>query len=322
MSKTLFITTKNIDYIRNTQEIRMLQEQGKQVDLLYSALKNYPLRMMELYLRLLFLSVKRYDEIFIGFEPQLILPFWWWKFRGKPVTIDFFISVYDTFVNDRKKLRDGSVLARLSHWVDTVTFLRADHIIVDTKADQTYFCEEFGRGNESVEVLYLDADTSLFYPRESVRPEKLFGRYVVLYFGSILPLQGVDVILEALKQLKDDDRFYFYMIGPMGKKITPVTSDNIEYIEWLPQDQLAEYISYADLCLAGHFSGSIDKARRTIPGKAYIYRAMEKPIILGDSPANHELFSEHDDGVFFVTMGDPVALANKIVEIKNAKTVD
>lgn len=319
---TLFITTKNIDYIRNTQEIRMLKDQGKQVDVLCSELKYYPLRMMELYLRLLFLSVKKYDEIFIGFEPQLILPFWWWKFRGKPVTIDFFISVYDTFVNDRKKLKAGSVLAKISHWVDTVTYHRADHIIVDTKADQEYFCEEFGRGNESVEVLYLDADTTLFYPRESVRPEKLLGRYVVLYFGSILPLQGVDVILEALNQLKGNDQFYFYMIGPMGKKVKPVISDNIEYIEWLPQAQLAEYISYADLCLAGHFSGSIDKARRTIPGKAYIYRAMDKPIILGDGSANHELFTEHDDDIFFVKMGDPTALAKKIMEIKNAKTIN
>jgi len=300
----------------------MLESQGKTVDLLFSSKKSYPVRMLEIYLWLLFLSVKPYDEIFIGFEPQLISPIWWWKFRGKPVTIDFFISVYDTFVNDRKKVGADSILAKLMHWMDTCTFRRADHIIVDTKADREYFCREFGSGNEQVEVLYLDADTRLFYPRQVVRPEVLKDRYVVLYFGSILPLQGVDVILAALEQLKNDERFYFYIIGPLGKKVTPVLSDNIEYIEWLSQDKLAEYIAYSDLCLAGHFSGTIDKARRTIPGKAYIYRAMEKPIILGDSPANHELFTEQDEGIFFVKMGDPNALAKKIVEIKNAETVD
>lgn len=314
--RVLFLTTKNIDYIRNAQELRILREQGNEVDVLASSLSNYPLRMIELYARLLFKSARVYDEIFIGFEPQLILPFWWWKFRKKKITIDFFISVYDTFVNDRKKVKKGSILAKLMHDLDTVTFHKADCIIVDTQADREYFCREFGVGTEEVKVLYLEADTSLFYPRECVRPEKIRNRFTVLYFGSILPLQGVDIIIKALERFKDDPTFYFYIIGPLGKKVTPFLADNIQYMDWMPQEELAKYISYADLCLAGHFCGTIDKARRTIPGKAYIYLAMEKPIILGDSPANHELFKETDPGISFVAMGDPQALADKILEIK------
>lgn len=101
--KVLFITTKNIDYIRNSQEVELLQSVAGSVTLLYSRKKNYPFRMMELYLRLLFMSLKKYDVIFIGFEPQLIVPVFWWKMKRQQVIIDFFISVYDTFVNDRKK---------------------------------------------------------------------------------------------------------------------------------------------------------------------------------------------------------------------------
>ena len=45
--------------------------------------------------------------------------------------------------------------------------------------------------------------------------------------------------------------------------------------------------------------------------KAYIYRAMEKAMILGDTPANHELF-EADERTAFVPLGDAKALAEKI----------
>ena len=89
--------------------------------------------------------------------------------------------------------------------------------------------------------------------------------------------------------------------------------DNITYINWLSQPELAEAISRADLCLAGPFNRENGKANRTIPGKAYIYEAMEKPMILGDSPANHERYSASQKGITFVEMGDPEALRNAIL---------
>ena len=57
------------------------------------------------------------------------------------------------------------------------------------------------------------------------------------------------------------------------------------------------------------------KAKRTIPGKAYIYEAMKKPMILGDNLATHELYSE-DNMHYFVEMGNAEALTQKIIEIE------
>ena len=320
--KTLFITTKNIDYIRNSQEIRLLRGQGREVELFYSRGKNYPIRLICLYFRLLFHSMRSYEEIFIGFAPQLILPLFGWKFHGKRVVIDFFISVYDTMVNDRKKIRGGSLLARLVHWLDETTIRRADGIVADTKSHGQYFVSEFGADPKKIRVLYLEADKSIYYPREAEKPEELRDVFTVLYFGSVLPLQGVDIILQALDMLKDRKDMHFILIGPLGKKLQPVLSDNIEYISWLPQEKLAEYISYADLCLAGHFNGEIAKAKRTIPGKTYIYRAMEKPVVLGDGPANHELFEEDGKTIYYVPMGNARALADKIMEICDDRRAD
>ena len=78
--------------------------------------------------------------------------------------------------------------------------------------------------------------------------------------------------------------------------------------------ELAERISQADLCLAGHFNKENGKANRTIPGKAYIYEAMKKPMILGDNAATRERYTDGMPGITFVEMGSPEALRDGILQ--------
>ena len=58
----------------------------------------------------------------------------------------------------------------------------------------------------------------------------------------VLPVQGVDVIMQAMALLADDPRIHFYFIGPVDQKVTPTESPNITYIRWLSQPELAERI--------------------------------------------------------------------------------
>ncbi len=236
---------------------------------------------------------------------------------------DFFISLWDTLVDDRKKFKPGGLISRkLKKW-DEKTLRYGDLIICDTRAHGKFFCEELGCDPEKLEVLYLEADSSIYYPRERKRRE-FGGRKRVLYFGSILPLQGIDVIMEALQGFTREDGLDFEIIGPVPAELRR-ENDFTTYYEWLPQEELAEHIVEADLCLAGHFSADIQKARRTIPGKAYIYEAMGKPMILGDNPANRERYprecagengelgsGKSGNGIWFVEMGNPKALEEVI----------
>ena len=101
--KALFITTKNLDYLRNTQELRLLREQAAQVSVIGVKDKSYPLRLIKVFFKLLFTSCKKYDVVFVGFAPQLIVPFWSFKFKRSELYIDFFISMYDTLCFDHRK---------------------------------------------------------------------------------------------------------------------------------------------------------------------------------------------------------------------------
>lgn len=311
--KVLFVTSKNLDYIRNTQEIKIIEEQASKYKVIGLNSNSYFKRVLVTYLKLLFTPFFCYDYIFIGFAPQLYFPFFPFIKKEKLI-IDFFISMYDTFVDDRKKVAEGSFIAKLFHKIDQYVLKKARYVVCDTKAHRDYFIKEFHAPKEKFIVIYIIADTSIYnpdkYPKKVKKPEQLD----VLYFGSILPLQGIEVILDAMKQLKEDPRVKFTIIGPIGKKIEINENDypNTRFIPWLSQEELAYEISQSDLCLAGHFNGTIGKANRTIAGKTYIYKAMGKPVVLGNSDANKELFEE-DSMNYYVEMGKPSELANGIL---------
>lgn len=315
MKKTVFVSTKNRDYLRNIQEIDFLKENSLHCTVIAYEDKSYTKRIIKVWLKMLNVIFSKNTEVlFIGFAPQLVFFFLPFISKKKLVVVDFFISFYDTLVDDRKKLKENSIVARFVHWVDKYVLKKADLVISDTKAHRDYFIEEFQIDANKFLVWYLEADTEIFFRRKSNR--KVANQFEVLYFGSILPVQGVDIILKAAQIIQDDKEIHLTLIGPVSKEgVEEKKYPNITFIPWLTQEQLSIEIAHADLCLAGHFNGDVGKADRTIAGKTYIYKAMGKPVVLGDSLANHELFEENKMN-YYVKRGDPQALADKIRELK------
>lgn len=308
--RVLYVTTKNIDYIRVVQEIDFLKGCAAKLEVICADRQKYVLRILAVWWKLLCAGTK-YDVVFFGFAPQFAAPFFW-KYRKRVLVIDFFISVYDTLVNDRKKFSDRNPIARICHLLDAYVIRKADCVITDTKADAAYFIQEFCGDKQKFAAVYMEADRTVYYPRKQQKRRELEGKFIVLYFGSMLPLQGVDIVLQAVALLKDERDIFFQMIGPIPPKYKRPVQDNVEYIDWLEQEELAAYIANADICLAGHFNAGIGKAHRTIPGKAYIYEAMGKRMILGDSEANRERYAAAQD-VYWTKMGDAKNLAEVIV---------
>lgn len=322
--RVLFITSSDVDYIRNKQEINLLRARVKHLDMI--APKNERgvrptgiLRLLLINLRVLASSIARYDVIFIGGIPQFVVPAIQLRLQKKVLIIDFFVSLYDTLVHDRKLLSPNNPLCRILKMLDRNALARADYVVVDTREHAAYFAGIFDIDAEKMAVLYLEADKEIYYPR--IKPKTLYlkDKFVVFFFGAMNPLQGAEVILESARVLEEHAGIVFLIVGPYEKiKNFERYSDltNVRFAaRWLPQADVADYIAMSDVCLAGHFNAAVEKAARVIPGKAYSYLAMDRPVILGDNPANRELFSADTKNVYFVEMGDPKALADKILEL-------
>ena len=130
----LFITTKNLDYIRNVQELNLLQKNAGSVAVIGAPDSKYIVRLLKVYRQILSKNMKDVEVVFIGFAPQLVLPILRRRFKRKKIIIDFFISLYDTMVCDRKKVREDSLLARILHWIDKKTLEYCYYVITDTKS--------------------------------------------------------------------------------------------------------------------------------------------------------------------------------------------
>ena len=93
-----------------------------------------------------------------------------------------------------------------------------------------------------------------------------------------------------------------------------LNTKNVNFIDFLPYEELVKYISQADVCL-GLF-GKSPKIKRVIATKVYEAIAMRKPVITGEVPAMKELFQNRKH-CLFCNIGDSHDLAEKILELKN-----
>ncbi|OGY82381.1 MAG: hypothetical protein A3F54_02360, partial [Candidatus Kerfeldbacteria bacterium RIFCSPHIGHO2_12_FULL_48_17] len=242
--RVLFVTHKDQGYIRNTQEIRLIRGVCQSVAVLSADAKltwaKYFFSIVAVFFRCLFFSRKKYDVLFLGYLPQFLLPLLPFM-RKKALVIDFFISLYDTIVFDKRLISPVNPMAKFLAWVDRKTLAHADHIVVDTKTHGRYFSEILGADEKKISVLYLEADNKIYYPHHVPKPEKWREKYIVLYFGSILPLQGISVVLEAMKILQQEPRLFFIFIGPAPEKLLREYGHlpNIHFIHWLQQPELS-----------------------------------------------------------------------------------
>jgi len=262
--------------------------------------------------KFIILPKKNIDVIMIGFRGHEIFPLIRLLTR-KPIVFDAFISIYDTLCFDRKKYSSSSVIGRIAYWLDWYCCKKADKVILDTNVHINYFSKTFNISKEKFFRIFVGADQRIFYPRMAKKQDS----FVVFYYGTGLPLQGIKVILGAAKKLEDRQRIIFRLVGPIRKKfkhqIKQQNLKNIKFIDWVPYNKLPEEIAKADICLGGHFS-SIEKAGRVIAGKTFQFLAMGKAVIVSWNPANNELLKDREN-CLMVNMADADDLKRAILEL-------
>jgi len=253
--------------------------------------------------------------VLVGFYGHPLM-LWLPLFTRLPIVFDAYVSTYDTLCFDRQWFSPSSLGGRLAFWLDRNACAAASKVMLDTRAHVRYFTDTFGLSPASFAVLYVGCDEEVFYPREMPRQAK----FVVFYYGSFLPLQGVDHIIRAAKMLEDEPDIEFCIAGEGRKRRSALSLaqelgvSNVQFPGWIPFSELPAAIAKASVCLGGHFSDST-KARNVIASKTFQFLAMAKPTVVTDNPANRELFT-HGKDVYMCRPADSASLAEAILELK------
>jgi glycosyltransferase involved in cell wall biosynthesis len=304
-----FAAGREASYPRNASVLLALG-QSASVHELTSEAPSLTLKLAQVAGHLLRARTRDWDLLFLGFYGQpLVLPA---RLRWSgPLILDAFVSTYDTYCFDRQVFGPRSPLGRMAFYLDRLSCQMADVVVVDTLGQARYFERTFAVPRSKIKVLYVGCDDQLFAPRDVPLPD----RPRVLFYGTFLPLHGVDTIIRAANLMRTDDvDFVLLGRGQEYERARGLAAEfdlsNIEFLDPVPLEQLPGVIAEATICLGGHF-GRSQKARRVIAGKTFQCLAMGKPTIVGDNPANRELFS-HGEDVWMCPMDNPPALTESI----------
>lgn len=260
------------------------------------------------------LVTRHYDLVCVGFYGHLLMVLLR-GFTRRPILFDAFLSTYDTLAFDRNTVHPRSLGGKLAWQLDRTTCLWAAHVLLDTQLHVDYFADTFRLPASRFTSLPVGCNEDLFAPR----PTPPAGPLTVLFYSTLLPLHGAEVVLEAAALLRSQGgiRFRFIGHGPRLDHFRRLAHTlNLDHLDFLPPvalRDLPEQIASAHICLGGHF-GQSAKAGRTVPGKLYQMLAMARPVIAADTPANRDLLT-HGTNAYLCPPGDPAALAAAILDL-------
>lgn len=223
--------------------------------------------------------------VYVPYPAPLML--WWLSFlprSWRPRCIaDAYISIWDSMYRDRNREQVAGLLSRLVKRFE-VRALRAAHLVlVDTEANVDQVSNDFLIPPCQIRSLPLAIDEAPFLAIQP-RGNAAQGRVRVLFVGTMIPLHGIEVVLEAVHALRDDPRIEFRLVGDgqLGGQVEHALREcgnaRVTWLRgWQPLDVIAREIADADICL-GVFGGS-KKAARVLPFKLYMYFAAGRAVI-------------------------------------------
>ena len=265
------------------------------------------------------LFCKNNDFIFVPEFCQKDMPlakFLSW-FSSARLVFDPLAARYETKITDWKRKSEDSWQARWNFKIDRWAFKLSDLILADTQAHKEYYCQKYGLASDKVAVLPVGFDDSFFVPTKAKNRNR---RFSVLFYGSFLPLHGVEVMIQAAKSvsfIEPSIQFKFVGSGQTLPRVqalaTELNCSNVYFEDWIPQEKLPEKIASADLCL-GIF-GKTEKAKRVVPHKIFQALAMKSPVITARTPAVEEFFS-HRENIFLCSEPFPDSLTKAVLELK------
>jgi glycosyltransferase involved in cell wall biosynthesis len=308
--RVLYFGTYERDYPRNAQVISALRRAGVEVIERHapvweggrnnwSARTGAGLRLMLAEARLWWPPRGEYDVVLVGYPGHFDMPRARRAAGKRPLVFNPLVSLHDTMVGDRERYRETSFAARILKAVDRKALRAADLVVADTHANADFLASVGEIPRSKVEVCFVGAEERLFHA--GWRPDEPFR---VLFVGKLIPLHGVETILEAAR-LAPEIPFRVVGSGQL-ESLLEQRPANVEWVPWVDYEKLPRELWGAG-CALGIF-GTSGKAMRVIPNKAFQALACGTPLITADTPAANELLADERDALL-VPPADPAALA-------------
>ncbi len=280
---------------------------------------RFLLRVLRAYWRLLkkHWQAPPYDLMLIGYPGQFDvylgrLLSWW---RGKPMALDVLMSLH-LIAEERGLTQKSPFTGKLIFLLEKGGLKLPNLLIADTPEYVTYYCEKYRLSAGRFCRVPLGVDNRIYQPQPDYYPPE--NQYRVIYYGTFIPLHGVETIIQAAALLQDHPYISFDFFGdgqerPKAEQLAQeLQLSNVHFRGWIDKTQLPKEIAQSHLCL-GVF-GTTKQARCTIQNKIWEGMMMQRPVISGDADTIRQELG-HRKHVYLVERANPKALAEAILEL-------
>jgi len=203
----------------------------------------------------------------------------------------------------------------------------ADGIVTITSALKKAIVSKYGIDEKKIFVWPdgVRADRLQKEPVTRKNARELLGittevKNIVLYSGQLLPGKGVEVFIQAAKDLEQDVAFFIVGGTPSDRQrlIKQTGADhlkNVFFVGFVPPHKVALYQAAADVLVLPNTTG-VDISDFTSPLKLFEYMAARRPIVASDLPVFSEIL-RHEENALIVPHSNPAALASAIKRLLN-----
>ena len=268
--------------------------------------------------------IKNCDLIYQAAMNSLKVPYKRIEVKKKPLISEFYISNYDTAVNDRKIVPPSSRYAEQLLKQDQNILLNSDLVLFLNQAEAEYYSKvaqvDLENINYRIIPLCVEAHDEVcnlpFFKKET-------KELTLCWWGTFIPLHGLEKILHSIKLLKQEKvKCKLYIFGDSDQKTKPykelVKKYNIEkQVEFnneytLKNGKLEKFlIEHCDIGL-GTF-GDSKKAKIVIANKVLDCISLKIPIITGKTIGLYEYFDGEND--IYMIENTSEEICKKVIEL-------
>jgi glycosyltransferase involved in cell wall biosynthesis len=257
-----------------------------------------------------------FDALWVAFLGYSDVPLAWFLSRRRrvPLVFDAFVLLHDTFVTDRETVRRRSLTALYLRALETTACHLADVVVIDTVEHAERLAQRTHLDPEKVRVLHVGSQYEDVCSDDAAETP-----FTVVFFGTFMPLHGVDVVVRAAALLRDDPTIRFLLVGDGQTKTaavalaTNLACGNVTFLDPLHDEALRHLLCEANVLL-GVFGTSV-KARVVVPNKVVDALAIGRPVVTAATPAIDTMLDASQ--IRTVAPGDPRALADAIASLRS-----
>lgn len=229
---------------------------------------------------------------------------------------------------DQGKMKQNSFKYHVIRYLETRLLKKVDAVTVICEGLKNDIIER-GILGEKIFVVENGVDTKRFVPLKKdenlLTKYSLKGKTVIGFIGTLFNFEGITLLVEAMKLLKNNQDILCLIIG-YGQSEEAINAliqkynleDKVKFLGEIPNNVIESYYSVIDLFVYPRLSFRITEL--VTPLKPLEAMAMGKTVIGSDVGGLKELINDGKDGLLFKS-GDPHDLVEKILYVLNKKEV-